>query len=97
MSQKEENEITITMTEADGEWSVFCSSPVFTTKLKKIGAEPYKVNEDGSAFYKLNKKQISFRKLSENSGNRGWTEERKQKQVKIMQEARKKKNKTKED
>lgn len=94
MSQKEENEITITITEADGEWSVFCSSPVFTTKLKKIGAEPYKVNADGSAFYKLNKKQISFRKLSERKG-RQWTEEQKQAQVKKMQAGRK--NKSKED
>jgi hypothetical protein len=43
-------------------WTVYTLQQTIITKLKKSGAEPYQVDEDGAHHYKdLNFNQVSFR------------------------------------
>ncbi|MFE6075679.1 hypothetical protein ACFVQB_14500 [Paenibacillus sp. NPDC057886] len=43
-------------------WDVFTLQQTIITKLRKVGAEPYKVDSDGAHYYKdLKFSQVSFR------------------------------------
>jgi transcription initiation factor IIE alpha subunit len=62
-----ERETIINISDEDNMWDVYTRQGKIMTKLKNIGAVPYKVERDEnnrieSAWYKLNYKQVSFRK-----------------------------------
>ncbi|MDM0587694.1 hypothetical protein ACSXEK_16335 (plasmid) [Clostridium perfringens] len=61
-----EQEVHISKTANEKEFSLYVTDPKFVRKMKRIGVDPYKkekIDDDTYGyFYKLDEKQISFRK-----------------------------------
>lgn len=61
-----EQEVHISKTANEKEFSLYVTDPKFVRKMKRIGVDPYKqekIDDDTHGyFYKLDEKQISFRK-----------------------------------
>ena len=85
-----ERETIILTSDEDSEWTVYTCQQKIMTKMKKIGAEPYKTEKDSNGnvianYYKIDFKQVSFRSPSQ---KREMTEEQKQKVAERLQRAR---------
>ncbi|MNH75636.1 hypothetical protein D3C73_278860 [compost metagenome] len=75
MALAEERETVIRSDDDCKTWTVYTLQQKVITKLKKVGAEPYKVEEDGAHYYKdLKFNQVSFR----NGKERAISEEQRQ-------------------
>ncbi|MWV44879.1 hypothetical protein GRF59_14755 [Paenibacillus sp. HJL G12] len=75
MALAEERETLIRSDDDCKTWTVYTMQPTIITKLRKVGAEPYKVGAEGGHYYKdLKFNQVSFRSGKE----REMTEEQRQ-------------------
>lgn len=75
MALAEERETVIRSDDECKSWTVYTLQQKVITKLRKVGAEPYKVDPDGGHHYKdLKFNQVSFRSGKE----RVMTEEQRQ-------------------
>lgn len=62
MALAEERETVIRSDDECKTWTVYTMQPTVITKLRKAGAEPYKVDAEGAHYYKdLKFNQVSFR------------------------------------
>ncbi|QWU14313.1 hypothetical protein SAMN04487895_101616 [Paenibacillus sophorae] len=90
MATAEERETIIRSDDDCKTWSVYTLQQTIITKLRKVGAEAYKVDSDGGHYYKdLKFNQVSFRTGKE----RNMSDEQKQAASERFKEMHKNKNK----
>lgn len=62
MASAEERETIIRSDDDTKTWTVYTLQQKVINKLKKVGVEPYKIDDDGAHYYKdLKFNQVSFR------------------------------------